>query len=82
MLGAEHGDGTEADKGESAKVPASNASKVSAAAPCTTNPALPSRPSAQDSPIPPQVVTATAATAPESRNAHQRKRTHGSALPK
>ena len=81
-LGAEHGEGTQADQGEYAEVSASNASKDSAVLPSTTNSAPPSRPLAQASLVPPPAASATAATAPQSSNAHPGKRTHGSALPK
>lgn len=81
-LGVEHGEGTEADRGESTEVPASNASKDSAVLPSTTSSALPSRPLAQAPLVPPPVASTTAATAPQSSNAHPGKRTHGSALPK
>jgi hypothetical protein len=79
MLAAAHGERREADKGESATVPASNASKASRAEPRTTNAAPPS-PVFHDSPVPPQV--ATAATVPEPNNARQPRRTHGTALPR
>lgn len=81
-LGVEHGEGTEADRGESTEVPASNASKDSTVLPSTTSSALPSRPLAQAPLVPPPVASTTAATAPQSSNAHPGKRTHGSALPK
>ena len=81
-LAAAHGEDTEPDQRESAKVPASNASKHTAAVPSTTNPPPPNRPLAPDSLAPAQVATATAATAPQSGNAQQTKRKNGSALPK
>jgi len=81
-LGAEHGEGTQADQGEYAEVSASNASKDSAVLPSTTNSAPPSRPLAQASLVPPPAASTTAATAPQSSNAPPGKRTHGSALPK
>lgn len=81
-LGAEQSEATGADKSESAKVPAVNASKDCVAVARTTNPPLPSQPFAQDRLVSPQVAISTAAIAPQSRNAHPTRRAHGSALPK